>query len=113
MKITIPLVQKVSINSMYPMHWKKRDKINQLFHQSLIEHRNKVVTEFPVDISLIFSFKGRTLDCDNCFSMAKMLIDGLRHWHIIPDDTPDYIQSVTCMSKKSAIKKDEVEIIIV
>lgn len=99
------------MNQIYAgMHWKTRQKIGELFHQGLIEYRKERVTDYPVDIAFIFSFKGRLLDCDNCVGMAKMLTDGLRYWKIIADDSPKNIQSLTLMSKKG--KKDEVEIII-
>lgn len=111
MNIKILLPQKVSTNDIYAgTHWKKRQALADLFHGSLIEHRLLRVTEYPVDISYIFNFKGKLLDCDNCAYMAKLLKDGMRHWKIIEDDDPRFVQSVTLYSQKG--KRDEVEIII-
>lgn len=111
MNIKIPIPEKVSTNEIYAgAHWRKRNVLAELYHMSLIEHRMLKVTEYPVHITYIFSFKGNLLDCDNCGYMAKLLKDGLRKWQIIIDDTPKYVHSVTLRSQKGA--RDEVEIII-
>lgn len=112
MRIHIPLPEKVSTNAIYAgLHWSKRKKLADLYHASLIEYRNKPINKYPVDVTYIFRFKGRLLDCDNCSYMAKLLKDGLRHWKIIEDDTPEFVQSVTLLSQKGS--KDEVEILII
>lgn len=112
MNIKIPLPEKVSTNEIYAgVHWRKRQKLADLYHHSLIEYRLLHHTQkYPVDITYIFRFKGRLLDCDNCSYMAKLLKDGLRKWKIIEDDSPEFVQSVTLISQKG--KKDEVEIIV-
>jgi len=112
MNIKMPIPEKVSTNDIYAgVHWRKRKNLADLYHMSLFNYKNKQVKDYPVDISYIFSFKGRTLDCDNCSYMAKLLKDGLRKWKIITDDSPEFVQSVTLMSQKG--KRDEVEIVIV
>lgn len=109
--IKMPLPEKVSTNDIYAgVHWSKRKLLANTYHLSLIEHRSFKVKDYPVDITYIFSFKGKLLDCDNCSYMAKLLKDGLRAWEIIEDDSPQFVQSVTLISQKG--KKDEVEIII-
>lgn len=110
--IKIPIPEKVTSNKIYDgsTHWTKRKKLADLYHLSTIEYRNNKITEYPIDISFIFSFKGRALDVDNCTFMVKMLIDSLRKWNIITDDSPEYIASITIYSQKGT--KDEVEIII-
>lgn len=113
MNIRIPLPQKVSLNEIYTTHWRKRQNLIKLYHESLIEYRGKNIKEYPVDITYIFYFKGRLLDCDNCVAMGKLLTDSLCHWKILKDDSPSYIQSLTIMSTKSATRHDEVEIIII
>lgn len=111
MNIKIPLPEKVSANAIYAgQHWRKRQKLAELYHASLIEFRNKRVVGYPVDITYIFRFKGKLLDASNCSYSAKLLEDGLRKWKIIEDDTPEFVQSVTLMSLKG--KSDEVEIVI-
>lgn len=111
MNIVVPLPKKVSTNEMYSgMHWAKRKKLADLYHMSLIEHRNTRITDIPVDICFVFRFKGRLLDCDNCMIMGKLLVDSMRQWKILADDSPDYVQSITVYSMKG--KRDEVEISI-
>lgn len=92
--ITVTLPQKVSTNAIYGgMHWAKRKKLADLFHESLIEYRN-VRFKTPAHLTFTFSFKGRLLDVGNCSFMEKMLTDALVHWKIIPDDTPEYVASI-------------------
>lgn len=109
--IKIPLPEKVSTNQIYSgVHWSKRNKLASMYHMSLIEHRMLRAKDYPVDITYIFSFKGKLLDADNCGYMAKLLKDGLRGYGIIEDDNPKFVASVTLISQKG--KKDEVEIVI-
>lgn len=111
MNIKIPLPEKVSTNAIYAgLHWSKRRRLADLYHNSLIEFRNKPMEHYPVDVTYIFRFKGKLLDCSNLSYMAKLLEDGLRHWKILKDDTPEYVQSVTLLSQKGS--RDEVEIVI-
>ena len=48
------------------------------------------------------------LDVDNTATMAKLLIDSMRAWKIIPDDSPKYISALHLYIEKS--DKDEVVI---
>lgn len=112
MIIKIPLPEKVSTNDIYSgMHWSKRKKLADLYHQCLIEHRNKRIADYPIDVTFIFSFKGTALDCTNVSYMAKLLEDGMKAYKIITDDSPKFVQSVTLISQKG--QRDEVEIILV
>jgi len=111
MKIKIPLPQKISTNKIYAgTHWATRKKQADLYHESLIEYRNEKITEYPVDINYIFSFKGKTLDTTNCSYMVKMLEDGLVKSGVLEDDDPKHVSFTGIYSQKG--KKDEVEIII-
>lgn len=112
MNISIPLPEKVSTNQIYAgMHWAKRKKLADLYHQSLIEHRNKTVKEYPVEITYIFNFKSKPLDTTNCTFMVKMLEDGLIAHGILKDDNPDHVSFTGIYSQKGS--KDEVTINIV
>lgn len=109
--IKIPIPEKVSTNNIYAgSHWTKRKRLADLYHESLIEHRKIRVKEYPVSISYIFTFKSKPLDCDNCGYMGKLLKDGLRKWKVIEDDSPEYVQSCTFISRKG--DTDQVEIVI-
>jgi len=111
--IKLPLPEKVSSNKIYSgMHWTKRKKLADLYHYSLLEFKDKFeIEEYPVCINFIFYFKGRLLDVDNCFFMAKLIIDGLRGINLITDDTPKYINEISITVQKG--KLDEVEIVLV
>lgn len=102
-QIEIPIPQKVSTNAIYAgMHWGKRKKIADVYHQSLLEHRKLRVTDFPVEITFIFSFRKKPLDTSNCSFMAKCLEDALVQNEILPNDTIDFVSSITSSAKKAA-----------
>jgi|TARA_R100001530_G_scaffold21901_2_gene18000 hypothetical protein len=100
MKIEIPIPKKVSTNKIYAgTHWTKRKELADLFHQYLLPEKNKhKIKEFPVEITYIFRFKGKLLDCSNCTFMAKMLEDALVGIGLLPDDNPDYVSSIQIYS---------------
>lgn len=112
-KIELQLPEKISANKAYAgQHWTKRKKQADLFHQSLLEFKNKFeIEEYPITIGFLFYFKGRLLDVDNCFYMSKLLIDGLRGIKLLKDDTPKYINEISIISAKGS--SDMVEIYIV
>ena len=57
-----------------------------------------------------FQFRSKPLDCDNCSYMVKLLIDCLRHYGKIKDDTLDYVESIKITSRKGVV--DKVKIIV-
>ncbi len=52
----------------------------------------------PVSVTVTAYYKGQMADPDNICS--KLVIDGLKHAGIVVDDTPEYIHSVTTISRK-------------
>lgn len=111
-RIQTPIPEKVSANAIYAgMHWAKRKKLADLYHSYFIQYRNIKVTEYPVEMSFIFTFKGALLDVSNCSYMIKMIEDALVLNGILQGDTLEFVQSITTIVKKG--KKDEVEILIV
>ena len=112
MNIKIPLPEKVSANTIYAgQHWSKRKKLADLYHQSLLEHRNKKIKSYPVEITYIFNFKSKPLDTTNCMYMAKMLEDSLVLNGVIENDSPEYVSFTGIYSQKG--ERDEVEINII
>lgn len=109
--IEFKLPQKISTNLIYGgVHWTTRAKHKDLFIWAFLEVASKIK---PVDnccLEFEFEFKSKPLDCDNCSYMAKLLIDCLRHYGKIKDDTPDYVKSIKITSRKG--KKDSVKIIV-
>lgn len=111
MIIKIPLPEKVSTNAIYGgLHWSKRKKLADLFHEALIEYRKTQIVEYPVDINYVFSFKGKLLDTTNCTYMAKMFEDGLVKNGVLKGDSPEYVAFTGIYSQKGT--RDMVEIII-
>ena len=109
--IKIPLPEKVSTNKIYSgMHWTKRSKLKDLYHNSLLPFRKMKHEDYPAAISYIFTFKSKPLDTTNCTFMCKMLEDGLIANGIIKND--DYL----CINETSIIvqkgETDEVEVFV-
>ena len=111
MKIKIPLPQKISINTFVNYHWAKRGKIIALYHNALVESRNKRITRFPVELTYRFTYKKKPLDTDNTAFSAKLLTDSMVLYGILPNDSPQFVSALHLYSKKGA--RDEVEIEIV
>lgn len=106
-----PIPQKISTNKIYAgMHFRSRKKIVDLYHNYFIDQKGKTIEHYPVDITYIFTFKTRPLDSLNTAFMAKMIEDSLIKHGVLQDDTPEFVESSTLISKKG--EKDEVEIII-
>lgn len=113
MKLTLPLPEKISTNSIYSgKHWRVRAKHKERYLADTIEWKNlKPVTEFPVEITYIFRFKGKLLDTSNCSYMAKLIEDCLVAHGVLPNDTPHYVSATHLYSEKG--ERDEVEMYVV
>jgi len=105
MKFTIPIVEKVSSNKIYSgCHWGTRKKIADKYHEAIGELNLKSLTMKeinlePKELIITFYFYNRPLDCSNCFYMAKMIEDGMVRSGWLKDDSPEYVKSITCISK--------------
>jgi len=111
MKITIPLVHKLSMNKVYAgLHWATKNKIKEKYYAEIKKAGILYRPDYAIDLTVTFYFKSRVLDCTNCFPMVKMIEDGLVKEGVLKDDSPQYVQSVTCISKKDLIERIEVEI---
>jgi len=110
MKITLEGEKPMSWNTLYSgQHWSHRAAEAQRVHTMVKYARRSVAGSeqvyalrdnptFPssVDITITAYFKNRPLDADNIAS--KFYIDGLKGW-LIKDDSPEYVRSVTTVSK--------------
>lgn len=107
--MTIP--HKISSNATYSgMHWTKRKKIADLYHQSMLPFRKAIISEYPVDITYVFTFKGKPLDSSNTATMAKMLEDGMVKCGILKDDDWKHVSFTGLYTQKG--ESDLVEIYI-
>lgn len=95
------LPKKISTNAIYSgVHWTTRAKHKDMFVWSFIEVASKIPVFNSCDIEFNYEFKSRPLDCDNCVYMSKLIIDCLRHYNKIKDDTPDIVKSIKITSCK-------------
>lgn len=92
---------KVSLNEIYSSrHWTQRKSHKDMFLWAFMTVASKIRPVESCDLEFLFNFKSHPLDCDNCAYMAKLIIDCLKHYRKIKDDTPQYIRSVKFSSRK-------------
>ena len=110
-KIKIP--EKVSANASYAsMHWGKRKRLADLYHNAFLEFKNKYkVEQYPIEMNFVYTFKSRTLDVDNVSFTTKMCIDGLRYAKIIGDDDYEHLRGLDTKIQKGTA--DTIDIFIV
>ena len=100
--IEFELPLKISTNKIYSgVHWSTRQKHKNIYHWDLIAFKSQIKPIKSCDLEFEFNFKSKPLDCDNCGYMAKLIIDTLRYYDKIPDDSPEYVKSIKISSKKS------------
>ena len=105
------LPKKISTNAIYSgVHWTTRAKHKDMFIWAFIEVASKIPQINSCDIEFNYEFKSRPLDCDNCVYMSKLIIDCLRHYRKIIDDTPDVVRSIKITSQKSSQNKVVIKI---
>ena len=110
--ISMKIPKKISTNKIYEgVHWSQRAKDKDLFLWEFLTIASKIPEIESCDLTFDYEFKSRPLDCDNCSYMTKLIIDCLRHYHKIKDDTPDIVKSIKITSKKGDV--DKVKILIV
>jgi hypothetical protein len=71
-----------------------------------VEQKIKRVRKYPVHLFFTFHLTGRMIDVDNCGSMVKSAIDGLRDAEILRDDSPKFVRPLTVDVKKSETGED-------
>lgn len=107
----MPIPEKISSNATYAgLHWARRKKVADLYHSSMLQFRKLKVTEYPVEISYVFTFKRNPLDSTNCGTMAKLVEDGMVRCGILEDDDWKHVTSTTLHTQKG--DKDLIEIYI-
>jgi Holliday junction resolvase RusA-like endonuclease len=92
-------------------HWKrKHGAIIQNQIEGQIKGRHRI--NLPVRLHVIFHTT-RRLDLDNITAgTMKVILDGLKATHILPDDSPRWIRRMTVASEKSVTGSDWTELII-
>jgi len=103
-KLTIPAVPP-SLNKTQRMHWAKRKRMNDSWklwvRGALPELYLKPFVKMRCTVWL---FHSRPYDKDNSFGAVKPVVDALRHWKLIYDDTAEYldldVQQEKCKRKE-------------
>jgi len=101
------VIQEVppSLNKTQRMHWAARERMNNdwkwLVRSQMPEFVLHPFVKMHCRITLAHS---RAFDKDNAYGACKPLIDALRHWKLIFDDTPDYLD-LTVEQVKSTRKQ--------
>lgn len=107
--LNFPLT-KSSNNTFNRSHWRGKHALNKDIKESVlwsaVDQKIKKVRSYPVHLFFTFYFTGRLIDVDNCGSMVKSAIDGLRDAEIVRDDSPKFVRPLTIDIKKSDTDHD-------
>lgn len=100
-KFKFPMI-KVSSNEIYSgRNWRKRYDLKNAYHWLVKAQKIKYkIKKYPVKFKIIFEFKSRILDSDNCSYMVKLLIDALIKTGMLKNDDPKHLKSVELESRK-------------
>lgn len=94
MKLTIPEVP-MSLNKVLVLHWRTRSAVNDLWRvlvRSMLDlngESRKATGKMRCQILLSHS---RFYDKDNAYGAVKPLVDALKHWKLIYDDTAEWLE---------------------
>lgn len=99
------IINKTSNNKFNNAFWTKKKALKDAILQSVFvackQQKIKHITEYPIQLTFVFYFKGRLLDLDNTGNLIKSLIDGLRYAKILDDDSTKFVNQLTIRSEKS------------
>lgn len=98
-----------SLNRTLRMHWRKRAQLQNdwgWFIHLALRRRDQCylqpIVKMQAKITLHHS---RQYDKDNAYGAAKVVVDALKHWKLIFDDSPEYldleVQQEKCARKVS------------
>ena len=111
-EVTIP--EKVSLNQVKGMGWRKWYRLAELYHNEVIELRGKLkVEEYPVVIRYEFFWTKNATDSLNNALIAKLLEDGLVKAKVLVDDSPEYVRESQLVSQKSKKYKHDTVVITI
>jgi len=90
----IPDFDLISPNKLYRMHFAQRSRWKKAIESHLAAFGEDIVELNPkveLKITRFYGYRKRALDKDNLYGACKPLIDAIRGFKIIPDDTPKHI----------------------
>ena len=92
MKLDIPDVPP-SLNVLMRLHWrnqqKLRDKWKLLVRSQLNGNYLKAIVKVRATVTM---YHARLYDADNAYGACKVLVDALKDWRLIYDDTKQYLE---------------------
>ena len=105
----------ISLNQIYTNHWSKRGQDKQILWWKLkaVLLQNKISHE-PLTTTVRINFKfhlKRGVDPDNCAGTVKLIIDYLREWGLLKNDSPEFVSQV-CMSVMTGRAREFVQVTI-
>lgn len=106
--LTIPDVP-VSNNVLLRMHWAKRARYNDSWAWQVRKAMGYpcIFEAPPVKASVyITQHRQRLLDTDNLYGSVKPLVDALREWQLIYDDSPDHCELTVKQEKSKTVYTD-------
>lgn len=97
------LEKPVLQNKYRTLHFRVWGPINKRWRETFyilaLEKKTKFFT--PVNITVVHEVaKGIIPDCGACAPCVKAAIDGLVDGKVIPDDTPEWLHSITFLAPK-------------
>lgn len=107
--LTFPIT-KTSNNVFNRKHWRGKHELNtqiknDVFY-SVREQKVAPVKDYPVQIDFVFFLVGRLIDADNCSSIVKSAIDGLRDADVLEDDSSKYFRKFSVETQESDTGED-------
>lgn len=94
------------------MHWGQRSKWKRAIEANIQAYGDPAVELTPkieLRITRFYGHRKRAFDKDNLYGACKPLIDAVRGFRIIPDDTPSHI-NLYVEQEKSPTKESFVQI---
>ena len=102
-----------SINSERSAHWSKRAKDAENWREAFWARGLEQGVRFgSVHITAEIIQKRPLADCGNGIPSIKAAIDGLIDARVLPDDSPEYVRSITMMAPRPP-QPGEVESLII
>ena len=93
-KCRLPKFDLTSPNRLLRMHFGQRSRIKRAISVILVAYSDPMVELKPMidlKITRFYGYRKRAFDKDNLYGSSKLLVDALRDFKIIPDDTPKHI----------------------
>lgn len=106
----------ISLNVIYSSHWHKRNEDKKEWEwrvrAGLLKYK---VAKDPLSGAVQIDFIAhvlRPIDVDNVAGTAKIIIDGLRSWGTLAQDSPTWVKKI-CIEVVAKDPKEYIEVTII